>query len=656
MQLTDLRPLRLALGAAGLILGLAADAALAVDACPRVTHAGTNFSGQDLRDRNFSNQNLTGANFTKARLQGANFTGANLTAADFTGAEMGLSTTTNRSTNLSRAELTNACFYTATVSSSDFQFANLPCTVFDDTDLSQARFGPVIKAANPSGACRTSFQNAVLNCELIPQWKDLELNRANVQACFEKLAGVDFSNARMDGVIFSGINLSESRWVGARLQGAFFLHANLKKAVLTGANLRRAQLSQADASGARLDGQVQLSGAHLSGAVLKGADLTGAVLQGADGLPAADLALAFMPDAILTDAKMTGVNLSHANFYGALAKADNATLQQVDFSNANLGSVNLTQGRLKGAKMDAATLVNAVLVGADLTTTPDLISSSLVQANLQGADFSGARLAGANLSNAAVSLAEGVVLFKAPVGLTGDLDRRELSAEVVTAFTGKGYHLVDCEDPGVLVDQAGSRWEVRTGSPIGPGGSRFKKFSLASKTAGIEVRGLPDTGEPKLLFTVDKVYAGTLDKKLLAGGLLAAFGSNAYPLPPCVNPEITVKTAGSRWTLDESPTSVTAAGLGYTGFNLILEGANIQTYGSEVTVIRRDDDGSLTLVPIPLKPTALAASAFDNNTTCPNQRSYGANVQSGATWKEMMTAVSPPPPPPCIPSPTRWCN
>lgn len=656
MPLIEHRPLRLALGTAVLILGLAADAALAVDACPRVTHAGTNFSGQDLRDRNFSNQNLTGANFTNAKLEGANFTGATLTAADFTGASMGLSATTNRSTNLSRADLTNACFYTAAVNTSDFQFANLPCTVFDGTDLSLALFGPIIKAANPGGACRTSFQVAVLNCEFIPQWKDLELNRANVQACFEKLVGVDFSNAHMDGVIFSGIDLSGTTWTGARLQGAFFLHAMLKKAVLTGANLRRAQLSQADATQATLDGQVQLSGAHLSGAILKGANLTGAVLQGADGLPAADLSLAFMPDAKLTDAKMTGVNLSHANFYGAEAKADNATMQQVDFSNANLGSVNLTQGRLKGAKLDAADLVNAVMISADLTTTPDLISSSLVQANLQGADFSGAKLGGANLSNAAVSLADGVVLFKAPASLKGDLDRRELSAEVVTAFTSKGYHLVDCENPSVIVDQASSRWQIWTTSLIGPSGSRYKKFSLVSKTAGIEVNGLSDIDPPKLLFTVDKAYAGTLDKKLLASGLLAAFTSNSYPLPPCLNPTISVKTAGSRWSLGESLTVVTVAGLGYTRFNLILEGSDIQTYGSEVTIIRRDEGGSLTLVPITLKPTTLEASAFDNNTTCPNQRSYGANVQSGATWKEMMTAVTPPPPPPCIPSPTHWCT
>ena len=624
--------------------------------CPLVTHSGTNYSGQDLQNRNFSNQNLAGANFTNAKLQGAVFSGATLTAADFTGAELGLPSGGGRSTSFSRAELTNACFYGASVAGTDFQFANLSCTVFDNTDLSLAIFGPLIKAAPPSGPCRTSFQSATVNCEFIPQWKDLEFTRANVQACYERLKGVDFTDAHMNGVVFSGLDLSRTKWVRAHLQGAFFLNAKLNDAVMSAADLRRAQLSQVDATGATLDSQTQLSGAHLSGAILKGVNLTSAILQGADGLPAADLSLAFMPDAVLTDAKLTGVNMSHANFYGALAKADNATMQQMDFSNANLGSLNLTQGRLRGAKLDAADLVNAILISADLTATPDLIGSSLVQANLQGADFTKAQLGGANLSNAAVSLADGVVLFTAPTALSADLDRHELSSEVVSAFSQSGYHLVDCSDPAVYVDQLDSRWQIWLADPIGPSGARYEKFSLANASASeIQVSGLTTSGS-KPLFKVDRGFAKTLDKKLLASGLLAAFRNNSYPLPPCFNPSIDVVQPGARWTVGESLSAVTVAGLGYTGFNLVVESSIIRAYGSEVTIIRRDEGGGLTLVPIPLQPTKLVPDAFDDNTTCPNQKSYGANKASGATWQQMMTAVSPPPPPPCIPSPTHWCS
>lgn len=647
---------RTCLRALQLTLCLLPAVAAATPQCPRVTHAGTNYSGQDLRNRNFANQNLTGANFSNAQLQGAVFTGATLTAADFSGAFMGLSESTGKATTFSRAALTDACFNGAELGSADFQFADIACASFDATDLSAALFGPLIKPAPPGGSCRTSFAGSTMNCEFIPQWKDLELSRAVVQACFERLSGVDFSDARMEGVVFSGINLSNTRWTGARLRGAFFLNARLRTAVMSGADLRRAQMSQMDATGARLDNQTQLSGAHLSGATLTGADLTSAVLQPADGLPAADLSLAFMPDAVLTDAKLTGVNMSHANFYGATARADNATMQQIDLSNANLGSVDLSQGRLRGVKLDASDLVNAVLRGADLTPTPDQIASSLVQANLQGADFTAARLGGANLSNAAVSLQDGVVLFKAPSSLAADLDRRELSAEVVAEFTAKGQHLIDCTDPSVFVDQASRSWQIWLNSPIGPSGARFDKFQLQRNGAELQVSGLSTVAAPKPLFRVPASYADTLDKRLLASGLLAAFRNASYPLPPCYNPSINVRTAGARWTVGESLTVITVAGLGYTGYNLVREGSDIQAYGSEVTIIRRDMNGSLTLVPMTLRPTVLDASSFDDFTTCPNQKSYGANRASGTSWKDMMTAVAPPPPPACIPSPTSWCN
>lgn len=630
--------------------------AQATDPCPLVTHSGQNFAGQDLKDRNFSNQDLTGANFTDTQLQGAVFTGAKLTAADFSRADMGLSGATQKSTTFSRANLTNACFAAANLGPTDFQFAELPCTVFDSTDLSSAIFGPIIRSAPIGGSCRTSFMSATMNCEFIAQWKGLELGRAIVQACYERMSGVDFSDAHMQGVVFSGINLNATRWDRAQLKGAFFLNSKLRGAVMSGSDMTRAQISQADLTGAKLDSQTRLSGAHLSGAVLKGVDLTSAVLQAADGYPAADLSLVFMPDAVLTDAKLTGVNMSHANFYGALAKADNATMELMDFSNANLGSLNLSQGRLRGVKMDAADLVNSVLVGADLTPTSTQISSSLVQANLQGADFTAAKLGGANLSNAAVSLAEGVVLFTAPNTLAGDLDRRELSAEVIAAFVAGGQHLIECTDPSVFIDLAGSRWQIWLSSAIGPSGGRYDKFALKLGSSNIQVSGLSSTGAPKALFTLDSSFAETLDKRLLASALMAEFRRQSYPLPPCYNPSVNVQTPGSRWSIGESLNLITIAGIGYTGFNLLLEGNAIQTYGSEVTIVRRDEGGSLTLVPMPLHATKLDASAFDDFTTCPNQKSYGANKSSGATWKQMMTAVSPPSPPACIPSPVTWCN
>lgn len=628
------------------------------DLCPGATHAGTDYSGQDLKGHNFSNQDLRGANFTNAQLQGAVFSGADLTGADFTGASLGVVTTAGRATSFSRATLKDACFKDALILRTDFQFADLACTVFAYNDLSTAVFGPIIKAAAPDGECRTSFVGSTLGCEFVPQWKDLELRQANVQNCAERLQGVDLSDGRLERVIFSGIDLQDARFDRAKLRGAFFLSSNLHRAVFSGADLRLAQLSRSDASEAVFDNQTQLSGSHMSGVNLQGADLTSAVLQAADGYPAADLSLAFMPDAVLTDAKLTGVNFSQGSFYGSLAKADNATLEQADFSNANLGSIDLTQGRLAGAKLDAVNLVNANLTGADLRPTTGGIGSSLVSANLQGVDFSGAKLGSANLANAAVALDDGVPLFRAAQSLAADLDRKELTAEVVEAFSQAGRQLVACSNPQVQVDVTGIEWQIWLSSAVGPadqGAAKYRKFLLRKSGSTIDVKGLVTSADPVLLFTTGSSYTATLDKELLASGLLSAFTGAGYRLPGCTNPWITVDTAGSRWRVRETLNAATVTGLGYTGYRLIDESDAIQVYGSEITVVRPDGNGSLSMVAVPVQPTTLAASAFDDSTTCPNQNSYGANVASGISWKDMMTAVKPPSPPACIPSPTRWC-
>ncbi|MDY7094528.1 MAG: pentapeptide repeat-containing protein [Acidobacteriota bacterium] len=623
--------------------------------CPDATHSGADYSGQDLQDRNFSNQDLAGANFTGADLQGATFAGADLQGADFTAANLGLSPSNQRPASFSRANLDGACFNQSLMVRTDFQFASLNCSVFASTDLTTVIFGPVIKAAAPGGECRTTFTGSVLGCEFVPQWKDLNLNRATVQGCADDLQGADLSGGWLQGVVFSGVDLQDTRFDGADLKGAFFLGAKLHRTVFTGADLRRAQLSRADASEALFDGQARLSGAHLSGIKLQGADLTNAVLQAADGLPAADLSLAYMPDAVLTDAKLTGVNLSHSSFYGTLARADNATMEQVDLSNANLGSVDLTQGRLAGAKLDAANLANAVLVGADLQPTTGGVAASLVSANLQGTDFSGAKLGSANLSNAAVALEDGVSLFPAPSGLAADLDRRWLTAEVADAFTQAGQGLLPCSNPQVQVDRLGREWQIWLTSAVGPTGARYKKFLLELTSGAIAVSGISSVTAPEALFDLTSAYAGSLDDQLLASGLLQDFEDESYSLPPCTNPYVRVLVEGSRWEIKETLTSATVAGLGYTGYRLVGGASEIRVYGSEITVVRPDGTGSLTIAPLPVRPTGLTASALSDSTTCPNQQSYGANVASGVSWEDMMTAVQPPSPPSCIPSPTTWC-
>lgn len=629
----------------------------ASDICPNALHTGADYSNQDLHDRNFSNQNLTGANFTGANLKGAVFKGANLSGADFSLAQFGTSPTSRFTTSFTQANLENACFAGAIISTAEFEFANVPCTVFDNTDISNARFGPSIKASATSGPCRTSFQNTVMNCEFIPQWKDLAMNSSQVQGCADLLHDMDFSDSRMNRVVFSGLNLKNTRWTGSQLQGAYFINAELENAVFTGANLKQSQFSQARAKNARFDSQAQLTGAHLSGIDLSGADLTSAVLQGADGLPAADLSLAFMRNAVLTSCEMTGVNMSHASFYGT-AKADGATLQQVDWTNANLGGANLSQGKMKGARLDASNLVNANLRGADLTPVSGYLASSLVRANLQGADFSGAKLVGANLSSAAVALDNGVPLFaqKSAQGLVPDLDSGLLTAELATAFSGHGYGLPPCENPRIVAVQPGGQWQILLSSAVGAG--KYKQFALAKTAMGnkINVTGVKTgIGEP-VLFTVSGNYADMLDKQLPPSDLLKDFARNGYPLPPCSNPTVTVSQAGQKWSVKRIATSIDSAGLGYSAFTLMKNGTAIKCYGSEILVVQEDSQGQLSLAIFPVLKTGLSGDNFDDNTTCPNQSSYKANKDAKITWEEMMTAVNPPKPPDCIPSPFKWCG
>lgn len=626
------------------------------DPCPWATHTGPDYSNQDLRDENFANQQLAGADFTGALLQGANFDGAVLSGADFRGATLGHSPDFNRATSFVRADLTEACFAKLVLPEVRFHFADLGCTVFDAADVRSSEFGPVIEAAPPDGPCRTSFAGAFLNCEFIPQWKDLDLRAANVQSCFDRLAGADFSGGLMDGVVFSGLDLAGTRWVGTSLRRTFFVGSTLDDAVLSAADLRSAQLSGASAARTRLDQQARLSGANLSGINLHGADLTGAVLQGADGLPAATLSLAFLGDAKLTDAQLTGVNLSHASFYGGNADADNAVMTHVDFANANLGSADLTQGNLEGARLDGASLVNAILSGANLRPFEGVIGASLVQASLQGADLTEAQLQGANLANAAVALDAGVPLFPVAADLAADLDRRELSAEVVGAFAEHGIELLPCIDPRVLVETVGGSWRIALRKAVGPTGATYRTFALRRVSGGVEVSGTTLFGAPVELFTAEGDYAGALDDGLLASGLLAAFRDSDYPLPPCANPWIGVVSAGSSWELTEELSSANAASRGYTGFRWVAEEGAIQVYGSLITVVRPNGAGQLTLEVVPVGPTKIDPSSFDDTTTCPNQSSYGANVAAGLTWKQMMTAVAPPKPPNCIPSLGEWCR
>lgn len=151
-------------------------------------------------------------------------------------------------------------------------------------------------------------------------------------------------------------------------------------------------------------------------------------------------------------------------------------------------------------------------------------------------------------------------------------------------------------------------------------------------------------------------YSETLDKELTASGLLTAFAEHDLALPTCFNPMIRVTSKGSAWEIERETTAVSRAGLGYSAFGIGLDDGSLDVAGTRILVIQQDEQGQLSLAEFDVRETKLDADSLSDDTVCPNQKSYKANVEAGASWKEMMTAPSPPTPPDCIPSPTRWCD
>lgn len=128
--------------------------------------------------------------------------------------------------------------------------------------------------------------------------------RAMLDALRERLAyqdgsldAVDWSRAKLNGVILSSCLLPKANFAGANLRGAYFGYSDLRKACLkeadlSEASLREAQLAGADMSGANLQ-SANLARADLRDVQLVSANLTSANLWETD-LRGADLSRAVM--------------------------------------------------------------------------------------------------------------------------------------------------------------------------------------------------------------------------------------------------------------------------------------------------------------------------------------------------------------------------
>lgn len=285
-----------------------------------------------------------GADFSKAQMQGASlinsdFTGANFSGADLTGMKVQQEpfyTTPERESlyykprPLYPVNFTRANFTGAKLAGADLRNADFTGAIFNDTDVSGAKYD-----------CGT-------------KWPE----------------GFD---AGKGGAILIG-----SACEGRPYAPPVFASLDLKGEDLSGTNLAGAKLGKADMRGARLQG------ADLSTATLDGADLTLAAFNCSTKWPAG-----FDPNAAgalldtTTDekcfakygtAKLGGKDLSGLNLFSApFAKADlrGANLSKSSMGRADLFEADLSDADLRDTDMGMANITRAKLAGARANCNTD---------------------------------------------------------------------------------------------------------------------------------------------------------------------------------------------------------------------------------------------------------------------------------------------
>jgi len=470
----------------------AAPAAPPAYACPASpsSQAGPSFAGQTVQYRNFAYADLTNADFSGATVSAVMFVGANLTGANFSGAHF-VDAIGNPvaapylMVDFSFANLTAACFIGASFDSQAaptyFTRATLTCADFSSTNLSNGRvlFGPdPLVLADAS--CRARFRSTQMNCEFASQWGQLEMDQADMTACIDKVAKVDFSHAQFAGATLTGMKLSGTTWTGANLRGANFQNATLDNAIgMNGA-------SKTDMSGALFNSAsvryVDFSGATLYGAQFQNADLEGANFSNAylinDPANAITSAAVFngahLRNVSFVSAKLNSVSFISASLYGtaigvppAVCKAPSdpggcgstpatgATCSCATLSGADLTRTNFSKAFLYGVDASTSnTIINgtifdgAILVAANFNDATFQVDTSQggFAPTFSGAWLNGAQMPDANLNGS--TLAEAIVDFGADDGngttRTGNRLRLVLSTDYTHFRNWSGATMTPC--------------------------------------------------------------------------------------------------------------------------------------------------------------------------------------------------------------------
>lgn len=508
------------------------------------------------------------ADLSKATLLDVDLSHASLSTANFTQALMSM-------VNLQNTTLQTAIFVQASLPSANFTGADINDVNFAQANLTNAALSKV------TGAARLNLSDTLL---LAATMTGMDLRDATLTAQTNftqaKMDGVNLTAQTLDRVVFQGASLKQAKFDNTSLNDAVLVGADLTGASITGnvsmvgANFSNASLARTDITGGQFGslqtiGQLDAHAAaqldlgqmpdtlhaleHQGQAVLNtriGIQVT-TRLPGEDWLVeqgdialrvrrqqdgqlavmqstgnAAILTNVFMPDAILTGANLYAVDMSGAQWYGSLARAENANLEQVNLSGANLATMTFTQARMFGANLSYANLVNADFSKANLDPTQGQKPASLAFASLQGTIFTAASLAGANLTNAAVALVLpnvptrtiGTPLFPMDPALAASLDTGVLSSSVRQAFIDHGYPLVSAAK--LTVQEKTQRWLINNTPPSTDLVTRgYTQFMLVMDTqagrAFIQTSGSPPlrvirTTDGNALQPVTVAYGETL--------------------------------------------------------------------------------------------------------------------------------------------------
>jgi uncharacterized protein YjbI with pentapeptide repeats len=487
----------------------------------------------------------------------------------------------------------------------------------------------------------------------------------SVSAC--NFTGANLTNARFAGVTLDLAKLATANCTGADFTGAVLASSAppVSPPMLTGANLTRAQiqgsLAKATMTNAQLAGATVASTADLTGANLTGATLSNAVLGGNlsnanltnANLAQVNLVAQAHPSLKLTGANLSGADLSHAVLPGA--DLSGTALAGTNFTGQDLSQVKLpsplTQSTdpAKPTILTNCTLPYTViklnwscldLTGATITALPtDLTGLNAAGTRRPQADFSDFTLDGANFTGATL---DGATFTGASLRSKVNFSEARLLGTVFTKAVLDQVSFRAAALGGVQLNQAAnfsfafiSNCDFTQASLYGVifAGATLVSGNIlqAGAAPGLQEADFSDAYLPDADFSGTSLQGAKFDGAFVVGCILD-------------NADLSAAQQGA------IPSSLASACLQGVSFqNTKLAGANLANAAitnahGMITQQYYGEDGKLT-TPAQMRYQATnfpAAASFSNQTVCPNNSTYGTNVNHNLTIAQMMTAPNPP--------------